>query len=83
MEQYLIGGSPRTAPPGRNTGGLQSPGLVHFSAKTLCFQTQPMSENMDLTPLRVTLQFYWGETNGLDACWEPALYLANKHLIPW
>jgi hypothetical protein len=38
-------------------GELQSRGLVHFSAKTLCFQAQPVSENMDLTPLRVTLQF--------------------------
>jgi hypothetical protein len=42
------------------TGELQSRGPVHFSAQTLRFLRKALSENMDLTPLRRTLQFSWG-----------------------
>ena len=40
-------------------GGLQSRGLVHFSAERLDVMVWALPENMYLTPSALTLQFSW------------------------
>jgi hypothetical protein len=42
-----------------NSGELQSRGLVHFSADSAEFTARSLTENMDLTPFALDLQFPW------------------------